>query len=277
MIKGVFYTAFEIVCIRKICFKMVFCWFCCVLFAVEDAGLIEKLSAVVGSDAAAELAKTSSLLYMNYGGTEEGTPFKFNSTLLSRTQKSLPLKEPVFTMETLSLLKKSEAGKTKKLANILCSISSLKGLQYYSPSRKKERLLYKESYVVKKLEGKGKPKYERVDDPVDKVFDGMSILVFQEDLTFGKNIYEAKYFLDANGVSIIISNIEPLYYSIFKALDAKDLNSMLVAYDVGDYLLLYTATRAKFKKIIGLENKVKNSFMSRLDAMGKWFESKYNE
>ena len=75
----------------------------------------------------------------------------------------------------------------------------------------------------------------------------------------------------------MVVNTEPLYYSIFKALDAKDLNSVLIAYDLGDYLLLYTATRAKFKKIIGLESKVKNSFMARLDAMGKWFIAKYNE
>ena len=257
--------------------KIAFFCFCFPLFAIEDAGLIEKLTAIVGGEHAVELARSSSLLYMNYDGTEDGKPFKFASSLLSRTQKNLPLKNPIFTMETLSLVKNSNPSKNKNLGNILCSISSLKGLEYYSPSRKKMRLLYKDSYVVKKVDAKGKTEYVKIDDPVDKLTDGASFLVFQEDLTFGKNIYEFKYFLDASAVALMVVNTEPLYYSIFKALDAKDLNSVLIAYDLGDYLLLYTATRAKFKKIIGLESKVKNSFMARLDAMGKWFIAKYNE
>lgn len=275
--REIFKKAFRIVLVKKLFCMMSFFCFCLSAFVAEDAELMEKLSSIVGEELAAELVKSSNLLYMNYDGVEDGKPFQFNSSLLSRTQKNLPLKNPIFTMETLSLVKPSQASKNKKLSNILCSVSSLKGLQYYSPSRKKMRLLYKDSYVVKKIETKGRITYSRLEDPIDKVFDGLSLLVFQEDLTFGKNIYEFKYFLDDSGVSVIVSNTEPIYYSIFKALEAKDLNSMLVAYNVGDYLLLYTATRAKFKKIIGLETKVKNSFMARLDAMGKWFIAKYNE
>lgn len=267
MIRTTFNTVIKIAC---------FC-FCFTLFATEDAGLIEKLTEIVGEEQAVELAKSSSLLYMNYDGVEDGEPFKFNSALLSRTQKNLPLKTPIFTMETLSVVKNSNPNKKKNIANILCSISSLKGLEYYSHSRKKMRLLYKDSYIVKKVGAKGKIEYVKMPDPVSKLSDGTSFFVFQEDLTFGKNIYEFKYFLDASAVALMVVNTEPLYYSIFKALDAKDLNSILIAYDLGDYLLLYTATRAKFKKIIGLENKVKNSFMARLDAMGKWFIAKYNE
>lgn len=260
----------------KLFFQVILLYFCVVAFATEDAGLVEKLAPLVGTEASVELAKNSKLFYMNYSGVEGGKLFKFNSKLLSRTEKSLPLVNPIFTLETLSLVKKTDPNNQKSLANILCSISTLKGLQYYSPSRKRMRLLYKDSYIVRKEEVKGKVKYVKMDDPV-KLFDGMSCLVFQEDLTFGKNVYEAKYFLDDGGVSLVFFNAEPLYYSIFKALDAKDLNSMLIAYDVGEYLLLYTSTRAKFKKIIGLENKVKNSFMARLDAMEKWFIAMYNE
>ena len=263
--------------IKTAFFSIFFLCFPIFLLAKENTGLVEKLMPMVGEEVAIELANSSNVFYMNYDGVEDGKRFKFNSSLLSRIQKNLPLKNPIFTIETLSLIKKSDTAKQKHLANILCSISSLKGVEYYSPSRKKMRLLYKDSYVVEKVEVKGKIKYLKVEDPIDKVFDGLSLLVFQEDLTFGKNIYEFKYFLDESGVSVMLFNTEPLYYSIFKALDARDLNSMLVAYDVGDYLILYTATKAKFKKIIGLENKVKNSFMARLDAMGKWFISKYNE
>ena len=261
----------------KVAIQIAFSCFCLTVFATEDAELMQKLTAIVGGETAVELVKSSNLFYMNYDGVEDGKPFNLNSSLLSRTQRNLPLKNPIFTMETLSLIKNTNPNKKKNLRNILCSISSLKGLQYYSPSRKKMRLLYKDSYVVKKVDAKGKTKYVRIADPIGKLSDGTSLLVFQEDLTFGKNIYEFKYFMDTSAVSLMVTNTEPLYYSIFKSLDSKDLNSMLLAYELGDYLLLYTATRAKFHKIIGLENKIKNSFTARLDAMGKWFVGKYNE
>ena len=74
-----------------------------------------------------------------------------------------------------------------------------------------------------------------------------------------------------------MSNIEPLYYSIFKVLNARDVNSYLVIYEIQDYLLVYASTKAKFKKVIGFETKIKNSFMTRLDAMSQWFIKKYNE
>lgn len=265
----------ELTCGRIFC-SVLLCCVCNFLFAVENEGMIEKLNYIVGEEAGAELVKTSSLVHMSYDGSEEGVAFKFNSKLLSRMQEVLTTKKPIFTMETVSLVKKKQSTDQKKLSDILCSISSLKGLQYYSPSRKKMRLLYKDSYAVEKKEVKGKTKYVKVPDPIASLSDEFSILVFQEDLTFGKNIYEFKYFSDESGVALLVSNTEALYYSIFKALEAKDLNSMLIAYDLGEYVLLYTATQAKFRKIIGLENKVKNSFMARLEALSKWFVAMCN-
>ena len=117
----------------------------------------------------------------------------------------------------------------------------------------------------------------KVSDPIDKLKDKLSLFVFQEDLTFGKNIYEFTYLRENNGVALVVFNSDALYYSIFKAIEKRDLNSVFIAYDAGDYVLLYVSMKAKFKKIIGLENKLKNSFMARLDAMSKWFIDKYNE
>lgn len=175
-------------------------------------------------------------------------------------------------------MRKTTKAKGSDLSRILRSISALKGLQYYSPSRKKNRLLYKDSFVVEKKETKnGRVEYVKVDDPLDKEMNGLSILVSQEDLTFGKNIYKYDYFQDNYGMGLTVENINPLYYSIFKAINERELNSCVIFHDLGDYLLIYASTKANFAKLYGIEKKIKSSFSSRLEALCGYLIAKYNE
>ena len=245
-------------------------------FASEDA-LKEKLLEIVPYHAD-ELIKDGKVIYTNYYGAIEGKRIVFNSRLLSRIQEKSSLKNPIFTLEALYFVKKTTKAKGANLSKILRSVSNLKGLQYYSPSRKKYRLLYKDSFVVEKKETKkGKFEYVRVEDPLDKETDGLSIFVSQEDLTFGKNIYKYDYFQDGYGLGLMVENVNSLYYSLFKAINEKELNSVVIFHDLGDYFLIYASTKANFAKLYGIEKKIKNSFSSRLDALCGYLISKYNE
>lgn len=261
----------------KIKVFFLFSFFSAYIFAQDDLALMEELERFFPIRAS-ELIKTKRLTYMSYDGREEGQRINFQSPLCSRIEKVLPLKNPIFNMDVVYLVKKEKLNKKKDILRILQSISTLKGLQYYSTSRKKMRLLYKDSYVVKREKmNDGTFKYTKTEDPTGENPDGLSIYACQEDLTFGKNIYQYTYFKEELGVGVLVSNIEPLYYSIFKVLNARDVNSYLVIYEIQDYLLVYASTKAKFKKVIGFETKIKNSFMTRLDAMSQWFIKKYNE
>ncbi|MGP1437646.1 MAG: DUF6675 family protein [Treponema sp.] len=250
------------------------------LFATDliaGDSLKEKLSEIIPKHVD-ELIADGKVFYMNYDGKTEGKKVVFNSRLLSRIEEKLSLKAPLFTLEVLYFVKKSTKAKGTDLSKILRSISSLKGLKYYSPSRKKYRFLYKDSFVVEKKETKnGRFDYVRAEDPVNVGMDGLSILVSQQDLTFGKNIYQYDYFQDNYGMALMISNINPLYYSLFKAINENELSSYIIFHDVGDYLLIYACTKANFAKLFGLEKKIKNSFSSRLDALCNWVISKYND
>lgn len=246
------------------------------LFANESS-LKEKLTEIV-PEHVEELLKNGKVSYTNYGGQVEGKAIVFNSSLLSRVEEKSSLKNPLFTLEVLYFVKKTAKAKGGDLSKILRSISSLKGLQYYSPSRKKYRLLYKDSFVVEKKEIKnGKFEYVKVNDPLNGAMDGLSILVSQEDLTFGKNIYKYDYFQDNYGMGLTVTNIDPLYYSLFKVINEKELNSYVIFYDIGDYFLIYASTKANFTKFYGIEKKIKNSFSSRLDALCNYLIAKWNE
>lgn len=246
------------------------------LVAQEVVDEIEELRSIVPLQSQ-KLINEGKLLHFSYNGKDEGEKIVFNSPLIEKIEKVFDKKTYLFGGEVLYFVKKTISNEQKDIEKIWLSISQLKGLQYYSPSRKKMRLLYKDCYAVKVEEKNGKLKYEKIEDPVNEEFDGLRVFVLQEDLTFGKNIYEFQYFSEGFGRALLVSNVEPLYYSIFKAIDKRDVNSYLIAYDLGDYLLVYAAVRANFRKIIGIESKVKNSFLSRLDAMSNWFISKYNE
>lgn len=255
-----------------------FSFFSIYAFARDGHVLMKELKELL-PERVEELISAKKLTYMNYDGKEEGKKIGFRSKLSARIEKMLPLKTPLFRMDVLYLVKKEDSEKRKDISKILRSISSLKGLQYYSPSRKRMRLLYKDSYAVKREKmGDGTFKYEKTEDPInEEKMDGFSTYACQEDLTFGKNIYQYTYFKEDQGVGLLVLNVDPIYYSVFKALNAQDVNNYLVIYDMQDYLLVYASTRARFKKIIGLQTKIKNSFMSRLDAMSNWFITKYNE
>lgn len=256
---------------------ILFCSLSIFLISEESSVGLEKIEHILPLQSK-KLIDEGKLLHFCYNGKDEGEKIVFNSPLVEKIEKMLEKQNYIFACETLHFVKKTGVNKQKNIEKILCSISSLKGLQYYSPSRKKMRLLYKDSYVVKREErSDGEFVYTKVEDPINKPFNGLKIFVSQEDLTFGKNIYQFQYFKEDYGLALLTSNIEPLYYSIFKAIEKDGVNSYLVAYDLGDYLLVYTAVKANFRRIIGLETKIKNSFMARLDAISSWFIEKYNE
>lgn len=250
---------------------------CFTLSSQGDASLIEKLAEIVPHQAR-ELVKNEKVLCIKYGDYKEGDDILFNSTLLSRIQKESKLKNAIFDLQALYFFKKGGKDKTKNILKILSSVSELKGLQYYSSSRKKNRLLYKDSYAVSRVEvKKNKFKYTRIKDPIDKIKDGNSIFVLQKDSTFGKNIYEYRYFQEENGTACVIGNVEPIYYYSFKLIEKQEFTTLLLIYDLGDYILIYANTKANIKKVLGIEQKIKNSFLNRLEAVCSWFLEKYNE
>lgn len=237
----------------------------------------KRLTALVSEDTAAALVQD---------GYVRKTAYREDETVLSLLP-GLPLAEEAdrfwngdaapFVSETLFLYKKADNGESEQeeisdISEILRSVSRLEGLEYYSNSRNKMRTLYRKSYVVESEENR-----IRQDDPREGSADGLSIVVVQEDLTFGEYAYQYRYRQTGDTVAFFSTNIDSLFYGIFRIIRSGNLRIALVVHDLGDYLLVYNLTRADFLAVPGMEKKLNASFSSRADAVYTWFIDEYEK
>jgi hypothetical protein len=134
------------------------------------------------------------------------------------------------------------------------------------------RTLYEKSYVIDGIKTKN-----RQPDPVQGSADGLVLTVLQKDMTFGEYVYEYSYKQTDNTVAFYSQNKEAMRYNFVKLLDANNLHMSLIVQDLGDYLLIYGVTSAKFFAIPGVDKKINESFLNRSEAIYKWFISEYEK
>lgn len=258
------------------------CYFCVFLFGISflqaQKNLYGILQEFVQEPFLNTLINENKVEFTRYAEKDMSPKLVLKTSLADRITRAEENQKfsPVFIMENLYLTKK-ETEKPQDISKILRSVSTLEGLQYYSHSRGAMRLLYKTSHAVAETKNfDGKTVYEKIPDPIDAEDDGLTVLVRQEDLTFGNYIYENKYFQDNKNAGMICTNTETLKYSIFKVIPPRNLKVSLIIQDIGDYLLIYACTQANFTKLPGIEKKLRNSFSSRAEAMYQWFINQYN-
>lgn len=161
-----------------------------------------------------------------------------------------------------------ETGELKqRVYNVLRSVSTMKGVQYYSVTRGKIRTLFEESYAVASAE-----QPERIPDPVVKEIPASSSLtVFQEDTTFGQNYSRWIYKYADDEISISITNLTPLKYSFFKMVDPEQMQIHLLVRPMEEGISFYGCAVVKSAKFLGLEKSSKESFYNRIKAIYTWF------
>lgn len=185
---------------------------------------------------------------------------------------------PPFFSETLYLYKKKNISSNtpttgrRTISQILRSVSSLEGLEYFSTSRQKMRTLYEKSYTVNNDRDR-----QRIADPLDGDGDGLVLTAIHKDLTFGEYAYTYAYKTDPSGAAFFSRNIDALKYSFIKLIDSGNLRVSLVVHDLQDHLLIYAITRASFPAIPGIDGKINASFSTRAEAMYNWFISEYEK
>jgi len=182
---------------------------------------------------------------------------------------------PTFFVETLHLhpKKNNELGKTSdvpRISRILRSLSRLEGLEYFSASRNRNRLLYEKAYVISDPRSK-----TRIPDPVAGSAEGMTLFVLLKDLTFGEGIYRYEFRQTENSVAFFSKNHSAMSFGILRIIDPERLRIALVVEDLGTHLLIYALTRADIPGLPGLENRVRASFTTRAQALYRWFLHEY--
>lgn len=275
MVVPFFKIVFEESFLIKKLFVFVFAIAAALIFA-DDILLVQDLSKILNKENAEELVKNGSVLKYKYKNKNMDAVLVPDIKILTRMENDIYRGDytPRFLIEALYIYKK-ETDKKIDVSKILRSISKLKGIQYYSHTNKQMQTLYVEADVVEKVEEDGKTVYKKVEDPLEGNADGLNILTRQQDMTFGNYIYRYKYFQDEYDVGFICTNTETILYSVFKVLSPYDMKIMFTAHDMGNYVLVYCSTAARFPRVPGLEKKLKNAFTSRLNALYGWFKEQY--
>jgi len=162
-----------------------------------------------------------------------------------------------------------------KLYNILRSVSTLQGLEYYSASRKKMRTLFEESWAV----SDPSDSKTKISDPVVNAIPAMdTIYIYQKDKTFGKNFSRMEFRAGKKTFSSTIINITPMRYKGFiKVMDKENLQINFIIIPTAEGLLVYGAMGAETLNIKAFLDKAEDSFKNRVIALSSWYEKRMQE
>ncbi|MBN1835667.1 MAG: hypothetical protein JW820_07445 [Spirochaetales bacterium] len=153
------------------------------------------------------------------------------------------------------------------LYNILRSVSSMEGIQYYSASRDRMRTLFAVSHAID-----GPDTQARVPDPlVSEVPEYGTAYMLQEDLTFGRNLYRAEYLAREYGFVLKIYNLTEMRYYFLPMVKPEGSLTIMLVVPHGRQILFYSAMAAHTPSLFGIERSREESFYNRLNALYGWF------
>lgn len=163
--------------------------------------------------------------------------------------------------ENLYLLPKNGTS-IEDVSVILRTVSKLEGTEYYSNRRKRTEILYKNAYCIKDASDRTK-----VPDMTEGNADGQVQYCMLDDHSLGKTNYRISYAQREKEVAAEFTNVSPVSYGPIKAVSSGNLVIGAVFIDCGDEYLVYMAQKADFFSLGFLEEKIKKSLLSRLDAI----------
>lgn len=201
-------------------------------------------------------------------------PDTFASPGVSKRVSSM---DPTLGLESLYFIP-YEKGDTpaaayEKAAEILFSVSTMEGIEYYSASRERMRTLFTESTVTDAVESGAS-----LDDlSFDRNRRSADYLVRQTDLTFGTHVYRTKFEGDGETLWFSMVNLTKMRYKFIKMVDPEHLEIHLVLKPVRDGILFYGVCSVESISFFGLERNKKDSFYYRIEALETWFETQYRD
>jgi hypothetical protein len=157
-----------------------------------------------------------------------------------------------------------------EIYNILRSISTMEGIEYYSASRGRMRTLFDRSFVIA-----GPKDTEALPDPlVEEIPPYSDLYVYQKDLTFGENVYLWEYRYPGSYYLIVNRNITTMRYFLLPMVKPRQSVTFILLIPDGQQILFYGASGAQTMRLLGLERSREDSFYNRLNAIYGWFSDR---
>ena len=171
---------------------------------------------------------------------------------------------------------KEMSGEERELAlyNSLLKVSTQKGLTYISHrAGDKEKTLFEDSYMLS-----SDNKKDRMDDPVvTSVPDYAEYYAYQDDTSFGGNVYSVTYTASGDEIFMDIRNNNDLHLMGINIVKKGKVNMSLdiVETDEGIYVYALASVKDKNPKmtIVFYTVDLELSFYNRVVALSKWFRN----
>lgn len=153
--------------------------------------------------------------------------------------------------------------------NILRSISTMKGIQYYSVRHKKMRVLFRDSFVVNNLK-----QQTRLPDPLVSTIPAQSDLTIKQiDSTLGKVLFHLHYQGAKDAISLSMVNLDTLHFWLLPIIGKHQDLLQLVLVPYKNHLIFYGGVEVKTIPLFGLEDASHDSILNRVEALQKWFKN----
>ncbi len=229
-----------------------------------------SFAAYVPAASAAELAAGKPLIRVHRGAaaTLEATP---GHEAARRVAAETAAESPRLVVEALFLWKKpralSPAAERAALFDTMLAVRSLEGIEYFSASRGRREVLFKESFRVA---GPGdlapQPDLARMGG-VEKA----TYYAWQKDASFGGVVYKIAAEAAGDAVRASFTNETPIRYSIIPLAGPGGLVMRFALVDTAEGVLFYLVLAAKAEIPGFLAKRVEDSFTNRSSAMFAWF------
>lgn len=160
-----------------------------------------------------------------------------------------------------------EPERDRYIYNVLRSVSTLEGIEYYSASRKRMRTFFYESYAITDPESR-----EPLPDPIVRAVPPEdAILVYQRDSSMGSNVSRLTYRYTGDAVAISIENLTMMHYYLVPLVAPGNLHMHLMVIPGNEQFLFYGVCGVDAHNFLGLAQRKRASFYNRIKAMYGWF------
>jgi len=158
-----------------------------------------------------------------------------------------------------------------KIYNILRSVSTLKGIEYYSASRKRMRVFFHDAYAIESPDDRK----EREDPLVDSIPLNSTIHTYMKDSSLGNYVGQIHYHYHYDYFAMGIRNQTALWRFIIPMVRPEKLNMLVLIVPWEDQVLFYGLCYVNATNIFGVADSRTASFYNRLIALFNWFRSNF--
>ena len=159
----------------------------------------------------------------------------------------------------------SYKGGISDVSKVFSSISTLKGIQYYSNSHERWETLYKEAGFINNTKEK-----TFVADNKITIRPATDYYCLLQDNSLGDCVFKINYSESENTVTANFILVEPLTFWGITGVQANDLRIQLKATKVQDSILAVITIEARYREISFIEDLIPKSLDARLDALYRW-------